>query len=407
MKSLSFAVVFAALSVFFVFTSPVFAIDLLSPYISSSPVIDGSVTGSEWDGAEIMSIPGGYMYVGHNNSYLFILFDMTSDTTLVPPGTAEDVDYFWLTFDVDIDSAVTPNVDLNYGPKPLSGDLGVQEYNGLASWTGLGPTTSQMDVGFGNSPNAGYSHVIWELAIDLNEISSAVNRLVRTGFRIHSSSPSFIYNIPTDFYSDFSDLIEIYLLKTATVSSCPDVGIAGDFASSRGIYFLVDESFNAIDVRLAANKPGLYSFKVEIRPGNNFLAPVIAETYVTTTLSDYTLGHPYDFVRIAFGEPIIVSGPTGLNLKFTEIEAPHLGSMYMETAGISNYPCSQAYVTEKNNVNSPSLRSSAMGFKATSVECPMRIHEDLNGDCRSDLGDLAILAQKWLNCWLIVQANCL
>jgi len=196
----------------FIFTLPVSAVDSYSPYTTNPPTIDGIISPSEWGDACMITLPHGYLFTKHDSNYLYILLDLVGDTLDDPPSNTPPYgDFFWLSFDVNTDSSITSNVDINYGTYPDTWDLGKQYYLGPSSWTGLKSTTSQLGVGFGSSPMSATSHRIWELAIDLTEVSASHGDLVRIGLKMHSDNPNFTDDVPTGFTSDFSDLVEILL----------------------------------------------------------------------------------------------------------------------------------------------------------------------------------------------------
>jgi len=189
------------------FTLPVSAVDSYSPYTTNPPTINGIISPSEWGDACMITLPHGYLFTKHDSNYLYILLDLVGDTV----NDTVDDDYFWLSFDVNTDYSITSNVDVNYGTYPGTWDLGKQYYLGPSSWTGLYATTSQLGAGFGSSPMSATSHRIWELAIDLTEVSASHGDLVRIGLKMHSDNPNFTDDVPTGFTSDFSDLVEILL----------------------------------------------------------------------------------------------------------------------------------------------------------------------------------------------------
>jgi hypothetical protein len=67
-------------------------------------VIGGALTSREWDEAGSMRIPAGILMVKNDADYLYLALDMVADRGN-DPGTD---DYFWLTFDIDGNRAITP-----------------------------------------------------------------------------------------------------------------------------------------------------------------------------------------------------------------------------------------------------------------------------------------------------------
>jgi hypothetical protein len=180
---------------------------LYTPRTINPPVIDGAITGDEWVGAPQLELPHGYMVAKHDNEYIYILIDLVGDPGEDNPPPPND--YFWLTFDVDQDGAITSGVDLNYGLLQFTQTLAVQQYLGPGTWTGAGPTSSILGVGFGPSHNSAVDHRFWELAIDKQEVEAENCRLARVGVRMNSTYPSFTDDVPPDFRLDFSELIEL------------------------------------------------------------------------------------------------------------------------------------------------------------------------------------------------------
>lgn len=184
-----------------------------SVFPEAPPKIDGTATSSEWEGTPSLPLGHGRLHFQNDAANLYLLVDLTGDTQADPPLAYDPWgDYFWLTFDVDLNSAITPNVDLDYNTYPGTHSLGLQKYLAPGTWAGLSSTYSQLGAGFGPSPNSSSPHRIWEFAISLAEIQAAPNELVRLGMRNYSQSPSFKDDLPGNFFNDFSNLIEIALV---------------------------------------------------------------------------------------------------------------------------------------------------------------------------------------------------
>jgi len=181
-----------------------------SVFPSYPPVIDGEVSSGEWDNAASIALEHGVMLMQNDASNLYLLVDLTGDTH------EDATDSFMLSFDVNTDGGITPNVDVNYSTFLSGHTLGIQYYLGPDSWTSLGDTFSELGTGFGSSINSADPHRIWEFAISMPEIEAVPNGLVRLGLRTYSQTPSFMDDQPENFYNDFSDLIGI-TLATAQV----------------------------------------------------------------------------------------------------------------------------------------------------------------------------------------------
>ena len=187
--------------------------EAVSVFPHNPPEIDGTVAEGEWDNAPSIELEYGYMLVQNDAANLYLLVDLIEDVHDDPPLPESPWgDYFWLSFDVNIDEVITPQVDVNYGTYLGTHDLGISYYLGPGTWTGIGDSHSQLGAGFGPSINSGVSHRIWEFAISLPEIGAFPNGLVRIGLRTYSENPSFVDDHPENFSSDFSNLVEIALV---------------------------------------------------------------------------------------------------------------------------------------------------------------------------------------------------
>ncbi|MCD6395838.1 MAG: hypothetical protein J7M40_20325 [Planctomycetes bacterium] len=203
-------------------------VDLISPYTASAPAIDGSISFEEWSNAATMDIDAGQLRFMHDNTHLYLLIDIVADT--VNDGFD---DYFWLTFDVNVDGLITSYVDLLYSMPPAAGDLFFYYYLGPGVLTGAQLSVSLKAKGFGPTMNYTVNHTFWELAIDFTEIDTMMNKTVRVGVRTASSKPAFTLDVPPDHITDFADLIDILLFTPEqTVFDCDITGSGGDNATA-------------------------------------------------------------------------------------------------------------------------------------------------------------------------------
>jgi hypothetical protein len=188
-------------------------LSLLSPPASAAPAIDGAVGQGEWDTAGQLALSHGHLHVQHDAGHLYLLVDLTADTHDDPPVVGSPWgDFFWLTFDVDRDAEITPNVDLNYAQQQGTYNLRLSYYLAPGQRTAQVPTVSQLGAGFGPSPASQTAHRIWEFAVDFNEIQAGPNDTVRFGLRTYSLTPSIDSSLPTNFLNDFTDLTEIQMI---------------------------------------------------------------------------------------------------------------------------------------------------------------------------------------------------
>jgi len=184
---------------------PVFVASIQSTFASVSPKIDGHESTGEWDGAAVFNLGHGFLLCRNDAANLYLLVDLTEDTH------DDSGDYFWLSFDVNTDQAITSGVDVQYGLYPATHNLGLCYYQGAGATSGLTSTHSQLGAGFGTSSRSTTSHRIWELAISLSEIKAVPNGLVRMGLRTYSQTPAFTDDQPKNFHYDFSQLVEVSL----------------------------------------------------------------------------------------------------------------------------------------------------------------------------------------------------
>jgi hypothetical protein len=200
-------------------------------------VIGGALTSREWDEAGSMRIPAGILMVKNDADYLYLALDMVADRGN-DPGTD---DYFWLTFDIDGNRAITPRQDVNYGiPRNQPNNLGRQYYLGPGRWTGLlnEDSKSQGHIGFGASPNSSTHHRVWEMRLSLEELNvdlAAADSppVLNFGVRISSTNPRFTFDYPANFYQDFAGLHQIILARSAS-ANYPE-GMAGAVIGGVGL----------------------------------------------------------------------------------------------------------------------------------------------------------------------------
>jgi hypothetical protein len=221
------------------------AADAASPWACTPPKIDGAAPFYEWGAAPSLATPHGQIYFANDDTHLYFLFDVVGDTIDDPPaGPPSYGDYFWLSFDVNGDGLITPDVDLNYGIYPsLPYQLGLQYYLAPDEWTGLSPSTGLLGVAMAPSFASPVPHRIWELAIPLAEIGTGPGATVHAGFRLHSKNPSFTDDLPAGFSSDFSNLVTIALSEAGCQVSMEkhvSAGVAspGDILNYTIDYFL-------------------------------------------------------------------------------------------------------------------------------------------------------------------------
>jgi hypothetical protein len=231
----------------------------LSNWAAQPPALDGVAEATEWGTAASMSLPHGLLRIQNDLTNLYLLIDVTGDTGNDPVLAASPWgDYFWLVWDVNGDSNVTPGVDLLHGVYPGTTTLGVSQFVRPGAVTPIHPSPSRMAMGFGPSPDSAAPHRFWEVAIRLSEIGAdprhwAEDPLdahpLRLGLRIASQRPSISDYLPANLLTDFHGFYRILLALS------PDVtGVGGPVFATVGIipsteirdgYATVDPSYMA------------------------------------------------------------------------------------------------------------------------------------------------------------------
>jgi hypothetical protein len=216
-----------------------------SSYASTPPTIDGSLQLGEWPLANSLKFQYGQITLTNDGHRLYVLLNVLDDLI----EDIRNTEYFYLTFDVDRDGLITPDVDLNYSLVPATGNMRYQYYKGPNQWTGLQPETySSKARGFGCYFGDGSlwinffsktdqpfqrrctKHLVWELAIDLDEIQAKPGDTLGMGVRIASMNPAFQVDIPANFTNNigFLELIQVTLGTSggAVISPSPLASIA-------------------------------------------------------------------------------------------------------------------------------------------------------------------------------------
>lgn len=142
---------------------------------------------------------------------------------------------------------------------------------------------------------------------------------------------------------------------------CTATGTGGDLANARGIRFTVSQGFKSVEVRMAANVTGSYSFTAELRRSTGFVDnPIATVTVNASGIPSTSAGTPYKPVTVNFGS-ITVSGSETFTLRFVNVIGQ--GNLYFETYGIGNTPCANVEETDENDVAEPTVRGDPAGFK--------------------------------------------
>jgi hypothetical protein len=192
-----------------------------SVFPQQPPVINGTVTSSEWTGAVEYSLPHGKLLVLNDYVNIYLLIDLTADTHQDSPPTSPR-DYFWLSFDVNLNGLIDSGVDVKYSFVTGTNTPCMSKYTGPATWGGCGATDSTYVPGFGPTPLSSIAHRFFEVAISRSEISPSASLVprpdlpyipnqARLGLRTYSPSPAIDDYVPAGHTSNFSSLIEFAL----------------------------------------------------------------------------------------------------------------------------------------------------------------------------------------------------
>lgn len=287
---------------------------LTSNFATVAPAVDGIVGFGEWSTTSRVSFAHGFVTVLNDNVRLYILIDVTGDTVNDPPLTSNPWgDFFYVAFDVNRDSAVTPNVDLLYGTAPGTYNLRYSYFLGGGFFSGLQPSTrSSLAAGFGCFFGDGSlsfsfpgglrcsSHRVWELGIDLAEIGARAGGATRMGIRAYSQNPSFIDDTPANFLTDFTNLVEVPLAAPPVPVPSPTPGASVTLASIPEITQAIATRSGGVD--RAAQKPTAARVYAQVA-GASVPQPVIAYLYGTSGTSDLP-GSP---LALLYNAPVTVN----------------------------------------------------------------------------------------------------
>ncbi len=175
--------------------------------ISPPPNIDGDASDWTLTNSTRFTINGGFVHLMNDTNNLYVLIDVTSDTSDDPPPPPDN-DYFMLAFDVNLNQVKDNDVDMKFSTVQDTLDPCYQYAAGSCCWTGCNVDPSQFSLarGFGISVNSSTPHRIWELKILRSSINATgFNSPLRFAVRLGSlGTPAFLADTPPGFYSDFS-----------------------------------------------------------------------------------------------------------------------------------------------------------------------------------------------------------
>lgn len=206
-------------------------VEIARRWAASAPVIDGVISPGEWNAAKVTPLAHGELRTMNDSSYLYALIDVTDDTgndaTSGPPPN----DFFVMAFDVDLNFAVTPNVDLFYDSCQDSRSFIKAYYLGGSSSTGCqNPDPASAGIpGFGPTAASGASHRFWEFRLVFSEIgvdpttwttSSGEIPHVRVNVSTTSAIPAFSSAEPdSNMFSQFGN--PVFQVDLATFPAFP------------------------------------------------------------------------------------------------------------------------------------------------------------------------------------------
>jgi hypothetical protein len=164
--------------------------------IQLSATLDDSV----WANSNFQKLPVAanvWLYLRNDANNMYLAIDMPDETT----NSSAANDYFWLSFDVNRNSAITANKDVNFGTTPAHpGKIGKQFYISANTWTGLVNYPGDYMFAFEASPKNATPHKVWKLRIPLSEFGinlSLLQVIAWMGLRINVGGNQ--YNFPLNF----------------------------------------------------------------------------------------------------------------------------------------------------------------------------------------------------------------
>ncbi len=291
-----------------------FLLTFKSTWANDAIDINAPLSGAQWEGAGSYKFAKGVVMAKNDANFLYLVIDVIADTGNDPK------DYFWLSFDFDKNKSITSNKDVNYGLYPNQAPkLARQFYLGPGSWTGIlnAPSPSAVKMEFGISKWSNTPHKIWKFKILLSEIG--VNLAIPFftpytyfGFRLNSLLPNFTFDLPANFFTNFSNLKKLELSRKPFISPAdlgpvigsvgliPTTKISGGRATTASNYFVaVTNAAFGGTLNLIGNRTkmgtlfgaGNNRYKVEIKaPGETTFSPLVAAwTNYVWNGTDYVL----------------------------------------------------------------------------------------------------------------------
>lgn len=198
-----------------VLTRPV---PLTSPGVMRAPRLDGIISLGEWNLGDKLPFEDGFIAAQNDGQRLYLLVDAVGDYSQDP------ADAINISFDVNKDGEITPGTDVNYHMLPrtmnlrpryyTSGETFGEDWSDYRSGRAVGYSCSFADGTLRFVLREGLicnRHLVYELAIDLEEIGAAPGEPVHMGVGISSGSPQYSYELPGNYLYDFSNLVVVDL----------------------------------------------------------------------------------------------------------------------------------------------------------------------------------------------------
>jgi len=191
-------------------------VPLRSPTASTPPRLDGLISLGEWTFEDQLPFEAGFITVRNDGRRLYLLVDALEDRS---PDSADAVN---ISVDVNKDGEVTPGVDVNYHMLLRTGNLRPRYYSSVETFgpdwevyrsgRAVGYSCSLVDGSLRFILREGVlcdRHVVYELAIDLEEIGATPGDSVHIGVGVSSGNPQYNYELPEDYLYNFNNLIVV------------------------------------------------------------------------------------------------------------------------------------------------------------------------------------------------------
>ncbi|MEO6831406.1 MAG: hypothetical protein ABI378_03970 [Chitinophagaceae bacterium] len=152
--------------------------------------LDESLNDVAWADSNVQKMPVAgniWLYLRNDAHNMYFAIDLPDEMS---NSTAND--YFWMSFDVNKNGSINPNLDINYGaPVPqYPGKLTRQYYLAPSQWTGINGTPGIYKFAFEGSPKNAAAHKVWKLKVPLADFGinlAAMNIIAWMGLRINVS----------------------------------------------------------------------------------------------------------------------------------------------------------------------------------------------------------------------------